>query len=328
MEYIVATSKIGEFYNNQYAQRQTKSKFSAIQDKIQSDAFGMSIDEWSTPNVKAHFIQTKAEKNIQLTGGINGSYVILHFVCEGETCIKDPKAYPTIINQNTNNLFYTTNNSDIAHNFKEGGKNTYFKIFLPYNFINAKAEQHPEVYEMLSKMKKRECPLCNENNIATTFEMKSIIEQIRNISKMGSFAPLYFETKIQELLILQLRQTIKIGCTECKYYRQYHAQLNKARNFIETHYQKSPTIAQIAKYVGMSETVLKANFKDYFNKTIYSYLFDFRMSIAQNLLADTSMTIAEIGDMTGYEHPSHFATAFKRKFGIPPVTYRKERNNY
>lgn len=324
MEYSITSQEIGQFYNNRYTKESTDKAFLSTHDNIDMDILKMSVSEWKTPELKAHLIQTKAEKDIQITGGVNGEFAMLHFVCEGETSLGNKQVYPSVINRNANNLFCATKDN-INHTFRKSENNIYFKVFLPYSYIKIKTEQYPDVFGTLSTMIKNQCPVLKEGNLATTLEMKTVIEQIKNSSVMGALAPFYFETKIQELLILQLQQMSKYSCAECKCQKHYHEQLNEARNLIEIRYQAPPTIAQLAQHIGMSETVLKTNFKNYFGTTIYGYLFDYRMGIAKKLLFNSAMTIAEIGDKTGYEHPSHFTTAFKRKFGVSPVEYRARR---
>jgi AraC-like DNA-binding protein len=324
MEYSIMNSEIGRFYNNRYTQNCSNKTFSITQDEIDTDVFKVSVKEWKTQDMKAHLIQAKAEHDVHIKGGIRGEYAVLHFVCEGETIIDKNKDLPSVISRNTNNSFCSTT-EDIGHSFKKDSKNVYFKVLLPYSYINAKAEQYPNVFGALQMMITNRCPVLRKNNLATTLEMRTVMEQIKNASDMGTLASFYFETKIHELLTLQLQQINKIDCSECKYHKFYQEQLNEARNLIETCYQTPPTIAQLAKEVGMSETVLKTNFKNCFGTTIYGYLFEYRMSIAQKLLSNSTLTIAEIGDQTGYEHPSHFTTAFKRKFGVSPVEYKRKR---
>ncbi len=322
MKYSITSSELGRFYNNRYTQNCSNKAFSDTRDEIDTDVLKMSVKEWKTQDMKAHLVQTKAQHDVHVKGRIRGEFAVLHFVCEGETIIDKNKALPSVISRNTNNFFCSTT-EDIGHSFKQGRNNVYFKVFLPYSYINAKAEQYPNVFGALQMMIANRCPVLRKNNLATTLEIKTVIEQIKNASDMGTLASFYFETKIQELLTLQLQQINKIDCSGCRYHKYYQEQLNEARNLIETCYQTPPTIAQLAQEVGMSETVLKTNFKNCFGTTIYGYLFEYRMNIAQKLLSNSTLTIAEIGDQTGYEHPSHFTTAFKRKFGVSPVEWRK-----
>ncbi|MGD8780889.1 MAG: AraC family transcriptional regulator [Ignavibacteria bacterium] len=325
MEFSITKEDIQSFYNNKYLQETCNKTFSFTRDEINMDVLQMTVDEWKTPNLKVHLIQTGTQRDIQVTGGITEEFVMLHFVCEGRTQILNNPAYPDTIKRNTNNLFCVTEGK-VEHRFNKGQNNTYFKVYFPYNYIHSLAEQHPEVFETLLLMLKKGCPFLKEGNLTTTLEMKTVIEHIKKATDMGTIASFYIETKIQELLALQMQQINNINCSNCKYYKHYQEQLNEARNLIETHYRTPPTIAQLAQHVGMSETVLKSNFKNCFGTTIYGYLFNYRMSIAKTLLSDVSMTIMEIAFKTGYEHPSHFTTAFKRKYGISPAKYRTKYN--
>ena len=323
MEYSITSDEIQSFYNNRYLQNTSETAFSFTRNEIKTDVLKMTVNEWKTPRLKVHLIKADTTRDIQITGGITEEFAVLHFVCEGKTQIGHKSVYPAVIKRNTNNLFYMTGNG-VKHKFVEGQNNTYFRILLPRDYIHSLAEQHPDVFEALLLMLKRQCPLLSEENLSTTLEMKMVIEQIKNASDMGTLAPFYFEIKIQELLALKMRQINKLDCNECKYHKHYYEQLNEARNLVETNYLTPPTIAQLAQYVGMSETILKANFKSYFGTTIYGYLFNYRMNIARELLSDISITITEVAFKSGYEYPSHFATAFKRKYGVSPVQYRNK----
>jgi AraC-like DNA-binding protein len=47
------------------------------------------------------------------------------------------------------------------------------------------------------------------------------------------------------------------------------------------------------------------------------------MNLARQYLLDTDKTIQEVADAVGYEHQSHFSTAFKRKFRMSPQAFRR-----
>ncbi len=317
MEYSLTCKAFRTFYDNRYIKECSASCFSFKEDTLNMGVLKMSVSEWKTPSLKAHLIQTESHQDIHLMGGTTGEFAMLHFVCDGQTIVEKNKMYPTTIKQNTNNMFCPTSEK-VNHAFKKGEVNSYFKVFLPYAYIYSMVEKHPDLFADLSIMVKNRCPFLKEGNITTTLEMKMIIEQIKNSSTMGNVAPLYFETKIQELLALQLHQVNRFNCSECKSCKHYYDQLNEARNILEKYYQNPPTIAELARRVGMSETVLKSNFKSLFGTTVYGYLFDYRMGIARDLLSDKKLSIGEVAYKSGYENPSHFATAFKRKYGTSP----------
>lgn len=137
---------------------------------------------------------------------------------------------------------------------------------------------------------------------------------------MGALAPFYFETKVRELLALQWQLPWEQQNPENCCYGRYHDQVNIARNMIEDSYRNPPGIQE---RVGMCETLLKACFKVAFGTTVFKHLFNYRMDMAQRFLKDPSLTISEIADQLGYKSLSHFTTAFKRKFDMSPMEYRK-----
>ncbi len=86
-----------------------------------------------------------------------------------------------------------------------------------------------------------------------------------------------------------------------------------------------PSLHELAAMVGTNECTLKKAFKQEFGTTVFQYLFDYRMELAVHYLLDTSLPIADIGIMLGYDYQSHFCTAFKRKHGVSPMEFRLRR---
>ncbi|MCI1778993.1 MAG: AraC family transcriptional regulator [Bacteroidales bacterium] len=318
MKYSIDKEEINSFYNSMYAGNVNSVAFSSSKDIIDADVLNMHINEWKISGIKAQSIKTRTKKDMDISGGLYGKFLVLHFVCEGETRLGNN----SVMMKNTNGLFISGN--PIEHIFKRKQTDDYFKIILPCDYLNCGAAQCPNVFGRLSKMLENHSLEKEKEPLITTLEMKTVINQIKNSTCMGNLAPFYFETKVKELLVLQMSQIDKTFDPKEKCCRHYYKQLNQARNIIEQFYQSPLTITEIARQVGMSETVLKTDFKAYFGTTIYGYLFNYRMEMAKKLLSDFSMTIAEIGYKSGYEYPSHFTTAFKRRYGLSPIDYRNK----
>ncbi len=322
MNYSINSSEIQDFYSKEYLEIDTPIPFSIKADEIDMGPLKMSIKEWRTPKLWAHLVHSKADRNMQFTGKILPDVAILHFVCKGKTHINNKPFYSSQMNTNTNN-FFCAMGDEITHQLIQNQQDEYFKIFLPYSYIHSITTQYPDIFGALSQLIEHQCPILRDGNLTTTMEMNHVIEQIKNCQDMGSLASFYFETKVHELLILQIHQISKQECSNCSCHIHYRKQINEARNIIENQYQNPPSISELALTAGMSETVLKTSFKLFFETTIYGYLFNFRMNIAHKLLLDTTLTIAEIAMKSGYEYPSHFATAFKRRYGVAPNAFRK-----
>jgi len=66
-----------------------------------------------------------------------------------------------------------------------------------------------------------------------------------------------------------------------------------------------------------------------FKKTIgispMQYLLKHRITVAARLLVESHLNITEIGDLSGFENPSHFARTFKHVMSCTPSEYRKKR---
>ncbi len=84
-----------------------------------------------------------------------------------------------------------------------------------------------------------------------------------------------------------------------------------------------PSLTEISRMVGMNEYKLKRGFKEVFSTTVFGYLIEQRLHLAQRFLRDTGKTAAEIAAELGYATPQHFNNAFKKRFGITPFAAKK-----
>jgi AraC-like DNA-binding protein len=94
------------------------------------------------------------------------------------------------------------------------------------------------------------------------------------------------------------------------------------RDLVNERVQDPPNLSQIARTVGLNEYKLKRGFREMFNNTVFGYLADQRLHLAQRYLKDTRKTAAEISYELGYATPQHFNNAFRKKFGVTPASVR------
>ncbi len=78
------------------------------------------------------------------------------------------------------------------------------------------------------------------------------------------------------------------------------------------------TLTSLARAVAVSSSSLKAKFPMVFGTTVVAFLRDLRLDIARSALQHGRWSIAEAAYAVGYNYPSNFSTAFKRKFGHSP----------
>ncbi len=83
------------------------------------------------------------------------------------------------------------------------------------------------------------------------------------------------------------------------------------------------TVADLAREVGVSRTVLAERFRHYLGEPPMTYLTRWRLALGARALTGTSHSVAEIGLQAGYESEAAFNRAFKRAYGTPPARYRQ-----
>jgi AraC-like DNA-binding protein len=84
------------------------------------------------------------------------------------------------------------------------------------------------------------------------------------------------------------------------------------------------TVAELATNVGLSRAAFARRFTDAVGEPPLTYLARWRMTTAARLLRDHDRPLAAVAKEIGYRSEFAFAKAFKRDFGVPPGTYRKQ----
>lgn len=96
-----------------------------------------------------------------------------------------------------------------------------------------------------------------------------------------------------------------------------------AAEYIRAHLSEMPSVAQIARQVGLHEKRLLALFREHLGQTISGFIRDERVSTGQRLLADTAMSVQDIAFTVGFGNPGNFATSFRERTGMSPQAYRQ-----
>jgi AraC-like DNA-binding protein len=99
--------------------------------------------------------------------------------------------------------------------------------------------------------------------------------------------------------------------------------LIEARDLLLARMDCPPTLAEIAKKVGLNQTKLKSAFKEAFGDTLFGFLAKQRLQKAHQLLLETDKSASEIALELGFSSPQHFSKAFKAQFGITTGDMKK-----
>jgi AraC-like DNA-binding protein len=101
------------------------------------------------------------------------------------------------------------------------------------------------------------------------------------------------------------------------------ARLARVRERLEAESDTTPRLADIARDVGMSVSVLQRHFRVAFGMSVLDFVRRHRLEHARDLLERDLVSVSEAAYGAGYGNPANFATAFKRLFGHPPRAARR-----
>jgi AraC-like DNA-binding protein len=83
------------------------------------------------------------------------------------------------------------------------------------------------------------------------------------------------------------------------------------------------TVEELASRVGMSRSGLAQRFADLLGVPPMQYLAQWRLQLAAQQLRLGDRSLALVAEDVGYESEAAFNRAFKREFGVPPATWRR-----
>jgi AraC-like DNA-binding protein len=101
--------------------------------------------------------------------------------------------------------------------------------------------------------------------------------------------------------------------------------IDLAVDYISKNYSYGITVSQIADHLGISRSHLFRIFKESMGQSVQEYLLSFRLDRAEVLMEKTDMNIKEIMYSCGFNDMPNFSRQFRKAFGMPPGTYRKQK---
>lgn len=174
-------------------------------------------------------------------------------------------------------------------------------------------------------------------------KIASVIQNLRSLAEVNLLTPLYLESKILESIALLYNEThysqentfsnqldygnIKIGKNRYINLTAYDTKaIQKAHDILTKDPYNPPTIKTLSKLVFLNEQKLKAGFSAKYHMSIGQYTTSLRMTIAENLLSTTELSVDEIAKTIGYNHSGNFIKMFKKIHGKTPLAFRKHKN--
>ena len=122
--------------------------------------------------------------------------------------------------------------------------------------------------------------------------------------------------------IVQMSETIseKLKCARNSSARRL---IVEAQNIVKERYMEADiSLDEICTVLGVSNSYFSSVFKKEAGKSFISYLTDYRMDIAAEMILNTDEKSYTIAEKVGYLDANYFSYVFKKKFGVSPSKYR------
>ena len=94
--------------------------------------------------------------------------------------------------------------------------------------------------------------------------------------------------------------------------------------FIRQNAHKNIRVEDVLSIVPLSRRVLEARFRRALNRTPHQEILRVRANAVRELLLETNMSLSEISEALGIEHPEYLSVFFKKETGLSPREYRDQ----
>ena len=104
-----------------------------------------------------------------------------------------------------------------------------------------------------------------------------------------------------------------------------HNRIKEILTYLHHHFNQEISIQSLSEKFYLSPTYLSQLFKKEVGENFVEYLSRLRTQYACKLLAETDMTVGQIGEQCGFNDYFYFTRIFKRLNGMTPTQYREAR---
>lgn len=98
-----------------------------------------------------------------------------------------------------------------------------------------------------------------------------------------------------------------------------------AMEYVKSNYARKISLAHVAEHVGLNKSYVSSLFKSETGMSMMAYIHSVRVERSKVMLTDTSLGLAEVAALCGFEDQSYFTKIFKRVTGVTPKRFRDGR---
>lgn len=160
-----------------------------------------------------------------------------------------------------------------------------------------------------------------ESSVQWIEDKQKSIYELLNAHYSGDARRFFYETKIREHLLSFLLPSPKQGLE--KYSEDEIERVHIVDHKILKDLTQHHSAADLAHFVKLPEAKLIALFKEIIGVSMFERYKEAKLQKARKYLLETDIQVKVLFEMVGYESYTGFVEAFKERFGISPLQYRK-----
>ena len=251
---------------------------------------------------------------------VDSSFIQFHFCLKGSAVFQfNNGAYKLPMPEEQSLLLYNPQR-DLPMNLQLAGNTWVVSILVSIEKFHSLFSREASYITFLSEENK-DRKYYKDGNISPS--MAIALNQVVNYNLHPSIKELYVKGKAYELLSLYFNRPPDADVAQCPFLADEDnvTKIKKAKEIIISKMTEPPTLQALSEEIGLSLNKLKEGFKQIYGDSVYSFLFDYKMEVARQLLESGSHNVNEVGLKVGYSTASHFISAFKKKFGTTPKKY-------
>jgi len=251
---------------------------------------------------------------------VNSNFIQFHFCVKGTGSFSFNNGnYRLPIQEDTSLLLYNPQR-DLPIEVSVNPYSWVLSVLLPIEKFHTLFSKEANYISFLSEENKDK-KYYKDAHISPS--MAIVLNQLMNYNLHPTVKALYFKGKIYELLSLYFNRPADANVEQCPFLvdEENVVKIKRAKEIIISQMAEPPTLLELSKEINLPLKRLKEGFKQIYGDSVFSFLFDYKMEVARQLLATGSHNVNEVGLRLGYSTASHFIASFKKKFGTTPKKF-------
>jgi len=275
--------------------------------------------------ILAYYINVEYKRNYQLIQqNLNQDFVGFYYnLTEGEASVNTDFLLYNVGRWNYN-LAVIDGSLESEYNVKKGSKTFALCIFIKKSMLKTFTQKNNIVIQNIDAiLDPKENTMVRFDRISS--ESFHILSDLRKLEVGGAIFDLHLKGTVHLLISNYLKKlaTKKILIQTVNKRDLDH--IIAIQMYLIKHIKDNfPSISQMAKMSGMSESKFKNLFKKITGNTANVFFMENKLLLAKELLETKQLTISQISDELNFTNNSYFASKFKDHFGLSPKAFYKQ----